>query len=408
MTRLDPVRQKWMRDPATVAVMEALGDARFVGGAVRNALLGEPVSDIDIATPLIPREVIRRLRDVGIKTVPTGLLHGTITAVVGGKSFEITTLRRDVHSDGRHAKVAFGQSWETDALRRDFTINALSATPDGEVFDYVGGLTDLSVRRLRFIGNPAERIAEDVLRVLRLFRFCAWYGSVVDEGALKAAADARKNLHHLSGERIAKEMLKLLSAKTPVSALQTMCDSDILSEISLGGPDMQRLAGLVSIERRNGLMIDPLLRLAAMRPAPGLSTRWKLPTASRSRLENLRGELPLLATTTHREARRLLYQWGQSRFHDRLLLSWAEDGNPARDGLWWALLEIAEFFAPPDFPLSGRDALAAGLTAGPAIGQALREVEDWWIEHDFMPGAKELLDQLDRSAHRVPQPEPRH
>lgn len=408
MTRLDPVRQKWMHDPATLAVMEALGDARFVGGAVRNALLGEAVSDIDIATPLIPREVIRRLRDVGIKTVPTGLMHGTITAVVGGKAFEVTTLRRDVHSDGRHATVAFGQSWETDAQRRDFTINAVSATLDGQVFDYVGGLADLAVRRLRFIGDPAERIAEDVLRILRLFRFCAWYGSVVDEGAFQAAADARKNLHHLSGERIAKEMLKLLAAKNPVSTLQTMCDSGILTEISLGGADMQRLAGLVSIERRNGLAIDPVLRLAALRPAPGLATRWKLPTASRSRLETLRASSPVLATMTHRQARRLLYQWGQPRFRDRLLLSWAEDGNPGRDGLWWALLEVSEFFAPPDFPLSGRDALAAGLTAGPAIGQALREVEDWWIEHDFMPGAQELLDQLGLSARHVPQPEQRH
>lgn len=398
MTMLDPAQHPWMRNPDTVSVMEALGDARFVGGAVRNALMGEPVDDIDIATPLIPREVIRRLRDVGIRTVPTGLAHGTITAVVHGKPFEITTLRRDIATDGRHATVAFGQSWQDDALRRDFTVNALSATLDGEVFDYVDGLSDLAVRRVRFIGEPSQRIAEDVLRILRLFRFCAWYGGAIEQKALQAAVAARKNLHHLSGERIAKEMLKLLAAKNPVGVLQTMADGGILGEIALDRPDLRRLAGLVSIERRNGLPIDAGLRLASMRPGPMLSGRWKLGNALHGRLEATRCIVPILATITHREARKLLYQWGAPRFHDRLLLGWAEDGNPGRDGLWWALLELSEFFAPPDFPLSGRDALAVGLPAGPAIGQALREVEAWWMEHDFLPGPQELLGELNRTA----------
>lgn len=405
MIRLDPQEHLWMRAHATVAVMAALGDARFVGGAVRNALLGEPVEDIDIATPLLPQDVTRRLVSAGIRAIPTGLAHGTITAVADGRAFEITTLRHDVDTDGRHATVAFGADWQSDAQRRDFTINALSASEDGEVFDYTGGLEDLAARRVRFIGSPGKRIAEDALRILRLFRFSAWYGCETDAEGLEAACAARGAISHLSGERIAKEMLKLLGARDPLPVLRCMQAGGILNEIQLPRPDLERLANLISAGWRNGFTTDSLLRLAALRPAPDLPARWKLANAQRHRLEDLRELVPVTAGIPHREARRMLYRWGTALFNDRLLLGWAEDGNPVRDGAWWALLELSEFFAPPNFPLTGRDAMAAGVPAGPQVGAALREVESWWIDQDFVPGPQELIGRLgaiQASSHKPP------
>lgn len=394
MTKLDPQDHPWMRAPATAAVMVALGQARFVGGAVRNALLGVPVDDVDIATPLLPQEVMQRLTQAGIRAVPTGLAHGTITAVTQGQSFEITTLRRDADTDGRHATVEFGADWQGDAQRRDFTINALSVTVDGTLFDYTGGLEDLAARRVRFIGDPVKRINEDYLRILRLFRFSAWYGSDVDENARAAAFAGRAELVRLSGERIAKEMLKLLGARDPLGVLRCMDDGGILKEVGLMHPDLGRLESLIAVGRRNGFAADPLLRLAALRPSPELASRWKLANVQRRRLEDLQALVPVCASLPHREARQLLYRWGAAQFNDRLLLSWAEDGNPLRDGAWWALLELSEFFAPPPFPLSGRDIVAAGVPAGPQVGEALREVESWWIEQDFLPGAQELIGRL--------------
>src|ERR1700722_18860956 len=250
--RLDPFREDWMRAVETGAVIDALsahgGSARFVGGAVRNALLRLEVDDIDIATPLVPDEVIRRLQSSGIKAVPTGIDHGTITAIVGSKFFEVTTLRRDVETDGRHAIVSFSDNWEEDASRRDFTVNAMYASPDGEVFDYFGGLADLAARRIRFIGDPVARIREDYLRILRLFRFHAWYGQgAMDEQGLGAATAERSGLRRLSGERIQKELLRLLAAKNPGPALQAMEKRGILEEIIPGDACLENLKRLVAI-----------------------------------------------------------------------------------------------------------------------------------------------------------------
>ena len=214
--RIDPSQHAWMTAPETKAVMAALVDARFVGGAVRNALLGAGVSDVDIAVPMPPEETMARLAAAGIRTVPTGLDHGTVTAVVGHHAFEVTSLRRDVETDGRHAVIAFTDDWAEDAARRDFTINALYAGPEGEIFDYATGVEDLIAGRVRFMGDSATRIAEDYLRILRLFRFHAWYGrGEIDEPALRAAAAARGHLAELSAERVAKEMLRLLEAPRP-------------------------------------------------------------------------------------------------------------------------------------------------------------------------------------------------
>ena len=241
-----------MTAPETLAVMAALGDARFVGGAVRNALLGVPVVDIDIAVPIPPQEAAARLRAKGIKVVETGLDHGTVTAIAGAHAFEITALRRDVETDGRHAKVAFTDSWAEDAARRDFTINALYASGGGEIFDYATGLGDLAVGRVRFVGDARTRIAEDYLRVLRLFRFHAWYGKGdLDTEALRAAAEAKGKLKTLSGERIAKELLRLLEAGNPAAVLRVMAATGILSELLPGGLQLVRLERLTEIEAEN-------------------------------------------------------------------------------------------------------------------------------------------------------------
>ena len=247
MTRLDP--QPWMSATATRKLMAALGEARFVGGAIRNTLLGKPVADIDIATPLTPDKVGTLLAAAGIAFVPTGIEHGTVTAIVEGKPFEVTTLRRDVTTDGRHAVVAFTNDWSLDAQRRDFTMNALYAAADGEIFDFVGGIADLKAGRVRFVGDAPTRIREDYLRILRLFRFHAWYGKgEIDVEALRAAAVEKGGLAGLSGERIAKEMLRLLETENPAPVLRPMAASGILALVLPGEANIARLESLAKID----------------------------------------------------------------------------------------------------------------------------------------------------------------
>src|SRR4051812_37539437 len=283
-----------MTAPETVQVMAALGEARFVGGAVRNALLGVPVVDIDIAVPMPPQEALARLKAKNIKVVETGLDHGTVTAIAGTHAFEITSLRRDVETDGRHAKVAFTDDWAQDAWRRDFTINALYASGDGEIFDYATGVEDLIAGRVRFMGEAAARIAEDYLRVLRLFRFHAWYGrGDVDAAGLRAAAAAKDKLKTLSAERIAKELLRLLEAMRPGPVLRVMAATGILSELLPGALQLPRLEKLAELEADNfldnSLARDSLLRLAALLPdaetAHLVSHRLRLSNADCERLE---------------------------------------------------------------------------------------------------------------------------
>jgi poly(A) polymerase len=399
--KLDPARHAWMRSPACRKVMAALeNNARFVGGAVRNALMGQPVDDIDIATPLPPDRVTAKLTAAGVKAVPTGISHGTVTAVADGKPFEITTLRRDVRSFGRHAEVVFTDDWREDAQRRDFTINALYADQAGEIFDFVGGLEDLPARRVRFVGEPDRRIAEDYLRILRLFRFHVWYGGgPLDRAALAAAAAGRAGLRQLSGERIAKEMLKLLAASSPAFALGAMAEAGILSEIGLAAPVLDRLERLALIDRTHGFLPDPLLRLASLRPDAAVAERWRLSNAQKDRLAAASKAAGIVAPSLpHGEARKLLYRLGVQTFNDRLFLNWAGDADPGHDGAWCALLEIADFFASPRFPLTGRDAMDAGVPEGPQVGKVLAEVEEWWIESGFPADAFALRERLKRAA----------
>lgn len=393
-----------MRADETRAVTNALcrdgGSVRFVGGAVRNALLGLDVDDIDIATPLLPNEVIQRLEAARIRAVPTGIDHGTVTAIVAGKAFEITTLRRDVETDGRHAVVAFSDSWEEDASRRDFTINALYASPDGEVFDYFAGLLDLDARRIRFIGDPAARIREDYLRILRLFRFHAWYGQGgMDEQALEAAEAGRMGLRQLSGERIQKEMLRLLAASNPFTALRVMAKTKILEEVIPGGARLEYLERLVAIEVPE--TADAVLRLCALVPrdvgiATAIAERLRLSGANRDRIVDLAGAVEeITLEMTDRALHRLLYGLGLPRVRDRIFLCWAEDADISHDPRWSDLLDAAKSWVIPEFPLAGRDVLSAGIQAGPQVGAILSQLETQWIESDFAEDRPSLLKRLD-------------
>jgi poly(A) polymerase len=401
-----------MTAPATQAVMRALsaegGEARFVGGAVRNALLGVAVSDVDIATPLVPDELMRRLKGAGLSAVPTGIKHGTVTAIADGKPFEVTTLRRDLETDGRFAVIAFTSDWREDAMRRDFTINALYAGEDGAIFDYFGGLDDLALGRVRFVGDAVTRIREDYLRILRLFRFHAWYGKgEIDPPALAASIAEKAGLQRLSGERVQKELLRLLEAKDPIFALRVMESNAILAEILPAGPPIERLERLIAIESANELVPDALLRLATRLPDRTLAARnvaglLKLSNAARERLlAAAEKDERIVASLDSAAARKLLYNLHTDCFRDQVLLRWAASQADAEDAAWRALLTLAKDCKPPVFPLDGNDAIALGCEEGPQIGAVLREVEGWWVENDFAPDRQALLAKLKEAA-RMP------
>ena len=388
-----------MTAPETLVVMGALGEARFVGGAVRNALLGVPVVDVDIAVPMPPEEALARLRAKNIKVVETGLDHGTVTAIAGTHAFEVTSLRRDVQTDGRHATVAFTDDWAEDAARRDFTINALYATADGEIFDYATGVEDLIAGRVRFMGDARARIAEDYLRVLRLFRFHAWYGKgEIDAEGLRAAALAKDKLKSLSAERIAKELLRLLEAAHPVPVLRVMAATGILSLLLPGALQLVRLEKLAQLEAENRFPGDAVLRLAALLPdgasaAQAAADALRLSNASRGRLGNALGGEKVGAQISAPEARRLLYRIGAASFKDKVMLQWA--GAPqSTAGAWRMLLEMADNWQRPRFVLTGRDVMQAGIPQGPDVGRLLAQVEDWWVEGDFAASESALRDRL--------------
>jgi poly(A) polymerase len=387
--RIDPAKHGWLEEPETRAVMQALGDARFVGGAVRNALLGAPVVDIDIAVPIPPEETVKRLEAADIKAIPTGFDHGTVTAIKNGKVFEVTSLRRDVVTDGRHAVVAYTTQWDEDAARRDFTINALYAAPDGEIFDYNGGLQDLVAGKVRFVGDPRARIQEDYLRILRLFRFHAWYGKgEMDADALRAAAQGKAGLAQLSGERIAKEMLRLLECPNPAPVLRTMAASGILPELLPFALQLPRLERLIHTDADNFFPADALLRLAALLPddpaaARGVAERLRLSGADRTRLEALSAAEKMPVHPSAQAVRKLLYRLGAAAFKDKVRLNWAAAAPGANAIPWRMLLSVADAYEKPRFALTGHDIMQAGVPEGPQIGKILTQIEDWWIDNDF-------------------------
>jgi poly(A) polymerase len=401
-------QRPWMTARETVAVMDALEAAggpdcaRYVGGCLRNTLIGRPVSDIDIATILTPDRVTEALMAANLKAVPTGVEHGTVTAVSGGKPFEITTLRRDVATDGRRAVVAFTEDWSLDAQRRDFTLNALYARRDGSLIDPTGhGAADARAGRIVFVGEAEHRVREDYLRILRFFRFFAWYGSGPPDAAALAACESLKGeLKTLSAERVSKELLKLLAAEDPRGAVALMARTGVLGEVLPAPIDLERFNGLVAIEADQLFETDPVLRLAALLPddqvgATKFAERLRLSNAERDRIAAALAPSPVFKSwMSPREIRRTLYRLGAQPFRDRAKLAWARADRTATTPQWRGMIALGEGWAPPAFPLTGEDVIAAGAPKGPMVGQVLREVEDWWIDHDFLDDKLSTIEKL--------------
>jgi poly(A) polymerase len=398
--------QSWMIEPATSAVLGALAaggvEARFVGGSVRDALLGERIGDIDIATPASPERVVALLEKARIKVVPTGLDHGTVTAIVPPRHFEITTLRRDVETYGRRARVAFDADWAADAARRDFTINAMFLDPDGTIHDPVGGLPDLRARRIRFVGDPATRIAEDVLRLLRYYRFEARFGTGDGDAHARAACHSAAHLlPTLSGERVQQELIKLLETPDPIAALKMMWDDGVLAVTLPEACHLDRLSRLISIEG----VPDPLLRLAALVELDGegavtLAARLRFSNVWRDRLCGLSPPRPLDPIGDVRAQRRALYRLGAERYRDIALLLAAE-GKVSQSRIA-ELLDLARGWKPPVFPLAGRDVTAVGIPPGEEVGRLLAAVHDWWEEGDFTADRARCLAHLKELATSTP------
>ncbi|MEO7564452.1 MAG: CCA tRNA nucleotidyltransferase [Sphingomicrobium sp.] len=389
---------RWRRRRGVARVIDALGGAdgltRYVGGAVRDGLMGIKVSDLDLATKLRPDSVLERLKAAGVKAVPTGIEHGTITAVSAGKPVEITTLRRDVSTDGRRATVAFTDDWREDAARRDFTINALSADPvSGELFDYFGGLADLEQRKVRFIGDPLQRIAEDHLRILRFFRFHARFGRGAPDAQALAACTARSNdLMALSRERIADELVKLLGLPDPVETVALMLEREILKPIvpEIAADSAAQLRAVVAAERKAKAAPDGLRRLAALLPrdsktAEAVAARLKLSNKARKRLGCAAG------TDLMVSPRALAYRIGSDCALDRLLLAgqWSEAG-------------VIRGWTPPRLPIGGGALIERGLTEGPIVARTLKAIDRRWADNGFPEGAafEQMVDEAVRSAIR--------
>ena len=398
--------QPWMIHPATTAVMAALAaeagpeGARFVGGCVRNALLGAPVSDIDIATVLTPPRVKAALARAGIAVLAIGEAHGVITALTHGRTIEIATLRRDVETDGRRAVVAFSTDWAEDAARRDFRLNALYADGDGRIFDPTGhGLADVRAGAIVFVGEAETRIREDALRILRFFRFLAWYGRGEPNLAALAACAALKDLTTgLSAERVAKELLTLLGADDPRPAVRLMAETGVLAVILPEADDLTRFEALVGIESDMLAEPDAVLRLAALLPADpraaeGAAQRLRLSNAERARLAgSARADPAVISWMSPKAVRQGVWRLGADAFCDKVMLAWAGQGGAAAQ--WRALLPMARSWPRPALPLTGAEVMAAGVAEGPLVGRVLDEVEAWWVDNVFPTDKLSLIERL--------------
>ena len=405
--RLSP--QPWMTAPESLAVFAALAsggaDARFVGGCVRDAWLGRPVKDIDIATHAPPERVMELLEGAGIRVIPTGIAHGTVTALCGGKPYEITTLRRDVETFGRHARVEFTDDWIEDAARRDLTMNALSCTPDGSMFDPFGGLADLAAGRVRFVGEARRRIEEDVLRLLRFFRFHAHYGrGEPDAEAMAACRELAPRLPTLSGERVRGELFRLLTAPCAASVWRLMMGQGIMVHLLPEAMDTDRLERLITVERDLGVTPDPTRRLAAVLDSdrPGAlraAEALRLSNHERDRLLAMVEPPVALAPAAltpagdRKALRQALYRLGDAElFGDLLLIAAAIHDGPLDLTALRRATAVAADLPGLKLPIAGRDLLELGVPRGPAVGETLQRVEEWWIAEDFQPGRDACLE----------------
>ena len=395
----------WLKAKASQKLLAALTaeghPVRFVGGCVRDGLLGhlDPMGDLDLATPARPDRAIALLGKAGIKVIPTGLAHGTVTAICSGQTFEITTLREDVACDGRHAEVRFTDDFAADAARRDFTINAMSVDRQGRLFDYFGGREDLAAGRVRFVGTADQRVREDYLRILRFFRFFARYGALpADHEALEACKTGAAGIRTLSGERIRVEMLKLLAAEDPVPALDLMIEAGVSGEVMPFPPKpeiLHRLRALVPAA-------DPLLRLAALLRSANshrdaveaLAERWRLSNAEHTRLSTLTLEPALRVSFTPKRARRDLYRLGRDTYLDLFHLSAAETDVKAED--LDNVKATAAHWTSPTLPIRGQDLIDRGVEPGPDVGKLLKGLEGWWLDRDMQPDRDATLREFER------------
>ncbi|WP_162914078.1 CCA tRNA nucleotidyltransferase [Taklimakanibacter lacteus] len=393
--------EAWLIDPALRRVFAAIaaagGEARVAGGAVRNSLLGEPVNDIDIATTLTPDRIMAAGEKARLGVHPTGLDHGTVTLVAAGKPFEVTSLRVDVETFGRKARVAFTDDWEADARRRDFTMNALYCSGDGKIYDPTKGYRDILRKRVKFVGSPAERIEEDALRILRFFRFHARYGEGgPDRTGLAACIRHKSKLKTLSSERIRQELFKLLEAKRASETIKLMALRNVLKVLVPHPRDLKSLSRMAKIDRAHGLKPDALLRLSLIaRDALSLRERLRLTNAEMRRLEAIAGYAAPTPKLRERERRAVLYQLGAEAWRDLVRLAWARSKDTVASKSWSALLGFVDQWPVPRFPLGGQDLLSLGFKAGPTIGRELARLEDWWIASDFSATKADLLKKLD-------------
>ncbi|MFC7291356.1 CCA tRNA nucleotidyltransferase [Hirschia litorea] len=388
--------QPWMHADGARRVMRALNagapdSARFVGGCVRNALLGLPASDIDIATVWEPEEVIRRMKANNIGVHPTGIEHGTVTAVANNQPYEITTLRRDVSTDGRRATVAFTKDWNEDAQRRDFHVNALYCDLMGNLSDPTGlGISDLREQKIAFIGDADTRLQEDYLRILRFFRFNAWYGSgSLDVEGLSACMRQRAGLDSISVERIWSEFKKLLSAPDPRVVLEAMSQIGVLQFVLPEAIGLDLFNALVALELEEHLKPDPYLRLLSLYPkdmdvVAADVARLKMSNSEKKRLLTTAGDNTSFAKEfSAKEFRRTIYSVGKSVFESRARLAWAVRGREAKHRYWRVLINAVNKYERPIFPISGEHVIAVGVPAGKPVGEVLKRIEQWWIDEDF-------------------------
>jgi poly(A) polymerase len=391
----------WLERPDTARVFAALEgtdvETRAVGGAVRNTLLGRPVTEIDLATTALPEQVMALARKAGLKVVPTGIEHGTVTVIVDGTPFEVTTLRRDVETFGRHATVAFTENWEEDARRRDFTLNALYAGSDGTVFDPLGGYEDVAAGRVRFIGDAEARIKEDYLRILRFFRFNAYYGKgSFDAAGLEASVRLRGGMAQLSAERVAGEIRRILAAPEALRVVEALFDYGLLVAVLGGVPRLERFKRLVAIEDAAGRGRDPVLRLAALavfvaEDAERVAARLHLSNAERAVLALGAGDDAASGLPEEGAAKRLLYRLGATDYPARVMIAWADAGAAPGDRSWREALTLSERWQAPVFPLKGSDIAALGKVEGPALGALLRRLEAEWVSEGFAADRDRLM-----------------
>jgi poly(A) polymerase len=391
LPRLDDA--SWLHEPRLQQVMAAILDAgedvRVAGGAVRNALLGAPINDVDLATTMVPQDVMRVCKAAGFGVHPTGIDHGTVTVVNGSRTFEVTTLRCDVETDGRRAVVSFTRDFAEDAIRRDFTMNALYCSATGKIDDFTNGYADILKRRVRFVGNAETRIKEDYLRILRLFRFHAAYGEgTCDAKGLAAATKLRAGLKKISAERISQEMKKLVVARRAVAALQVMAKAGILKLVF---PHTDEFRVVVR------LSADPLLRLFVLAKRPKeLKERLRLSNAEGDRIAALISAPQVSVSVSEKDCRALIYKIGAATFDDVTWILQARSKAKMDDLRWQRLRDLAETWQVPNLPISGQDLVAAGVKPGPGLGQQLRRIEDHWVAEDFRPDRGELLQMIER------------